>query len=444
MRVSVENMVALQNLKIIIKRKIFLLQKIREYRKQLQFHGKNFPYQVMQYEKKWRYLKKKYGCINIYGIEFVGIGETVPRIFMFLRDKKEHKLPRGFQVVMPVFFKNYQGGIFNKGIFSVFGKHIYFIMDKNISFWTYIFLFHSDEINISQFERYKVREAVRFNINEKNKYPFDNKTVAYASDKMKRMGIKKEYICIHAREAITKKVNFDVYPDTSVCDVKLESFSKACNYMDSQGYQVIRMGKDEEKECKIHGVIDYANQFYDELMDFYLIANCKFLIGCSSGLTVITPYWGRPILLTNQNVFCWASEALPTTGKDLYIPKKFFSKKERRYLNLYEMLNVSHKCDRYTKAYRMERIELIDNTEEEILEATTELNEKLDNTWKETDDEKKCMKKYWEIMSLWKNRHQAFYTDGDRNAKGYEMLFLPICYSYLKRNRYLLEGEEIE
>lgn len=422
----------------------FLLEKISDYKKQLHCQGKFQIYKVLSYEKRWNYLKEKYGDIHIYGIEFVGIGETIPRLYMFLRDKKNHKLSKGLHVVLPTFFDNYCGGIYNKGIFSIFGKYIYFITEKNISFWHYVFLFHSGEIDSSQFGRYRFREAVRFDMSGKKVMPFNDEMIAYAADRMESMGLKKNYICLHAREVSTKTANFGKYPDTSVCDVKLESFAKACDYMSMLGYQAVRMGRDEEKECTIDGVIDYANQFYDELMDFYLIANCKFLIGCSSGLTVITPYWGRPILLTNQNVFCWAAESLPTTGKDLYIPKKYYSKGKGRYLNLYEMLNASHKCDRYTKAYRMERIELIDNTEEEILEATIELNAKLDHTWKETEDEKRCMERYWKIMSLWKSKRKAFYADGNCNAKGYEMLFIPICYSYLKRNRYLLEGEGFE
>ena len=94
-------------------------------------------------------------------------------------------------------------------------------------------------------------------------------------------------------------------------------------------------------------------------MDFYLIANCKFLVGSASGLTSITAFWGRPVLITNLNAFCYGFESLPTTKFDLYIPKKFYSIKDKRYLNLYEMFVISNRCDRYNERFEKEGIQVI-------------------------------------------------------------------------------------
>ena len=213
--------------------------------------------------------------------------------------------------------------------------------------------------------------------------------------------------------------------------------------MQKSGYQVVRLGKDESKECLIEGIIDYANCFYDELMDFYLMANCKFLLGGMAGIIAIASFWGRPILQTNALSFCYGQESLPRTEYDMYVPKKFYSKRENRVLNLYETLNVSYKCDRYNRYFIEEGIEVIDNTEEEILNAIIEMDEKLNHTWIQTEDEIKCMDKYWKIIDLWKNEHKLAYISKKDGGQGREMFPKPICYSYLKENLYLLDVKEL-
>ncbi len=107
-------------------------------------------------------------------------------------------------------------------------------------------------------------------------------------------------------------------------------------------------------------------------------------------------------------------------------------------LNIYEMWEVSLMCDRRSVQFEKEKVELIDNTEEEILKATVEMNEKLDHTWNTTDEEIKCMEKYWQILSIWKNN-----TSKVNGGLGLAMYNRPISYSYLKDNMYLLDVKEM-
>lgn len=424
-------------------KKYFLLKKINDYRNRLQYQRRISLLRIMQYEKKWNHLVYKYAQINIYGIEFVGIGETIPRLFMLIKDNRK-KDKNVYNIVLPTFFPNYNKGVFNNKVFDIFERKIHFITEKNIDFWLYAVTVHSKKINIDDFDKYKWSKAIAYlNKDCKPIIPFQDDIKIYAQKRMRKMGIAGEYICLHARETLTKTNNYSNYVDTSVASVDINSFKQAVAYLNTLGYQLVRMGKDEAKPCKFEGVIDYTNDFYDEVMDFYLIANCKFLIGSPSGLTSVTYYWGRPVLITNLNVLSYGFESHPYTKYDLYIPKKFYSMRENRLLNLYETITLTAKCDRYDKNYKRRGITVIDNTEEEILMATIEMNEKLNHTWVITEEEKECMEKYWQIIDLWKSRHRTVYPRKRSGAEGYTMPPMPICYSYLKENMCLLDVEEI-
>lgn len=422
----------------------FLLKKIDDYGNRCQYESMSLPL-MREYSKRWKRLNRIYDEICIYGIEFVSIGETIPRLFMYLQDKNRRN-KASLHLVLPTFTAYYTSGIVNSRIFDIFGRDIHFVTENMLGFWQYIIILHADKINLDYFDLYKLRDtSYKFNIElGKPLISFNAKMKQYAKEKMQDMGVKGEYICIHAREVSTKKNNFSsLYDDTSILDTDINTFGKACEYINDLDYQIIRMGKDESKECNISGVIDYANCFYDEFMDFYLLANCKFLLAGMAGIVSVAAFWGRPVLQTNAVTICYGQESLPRTKYDMYITKKFFLKKEKRFLNLYEMLRVSYKCNRHTERYKAEGIEVFDNTEEEILKATIEMNEKLNHTWTESEEEKKCTEKYWKVVHFWEEKHSFAYMSQKEGGKGHEMMPCPICYSYLKENMYLLDVEGV-
>lgn len=424
----------------------FLMKKLKEYENILQYHKKWSVFDIKKYEQKWQRLCRKYDQVHIYGIDFMGIGETIPRLFMFMRDKGKRDR-KNLSLVLPIYSVGYYtGGIINSRIFDIYGKQIHFITKKNLGFWEYVTVFHSGRVSIEHFDTYKYRDcSATFLIDVGTPLlSFSSELEQYAKKKMQQMGIRGDYICIHAREVATKTNNFiSAYADTSIIDADINTYNQACRYMQKQHCQLVRIGKDESKKCEIDGVIDYANNFYDELMDFYLVAKCKFLIGGMAGIVAVAPFWGRPALITNALSFCYGKESLPRTEYDLYIPKKFYSKRKKRLLNLYESWDVSFKCDRFNKRFEEEEVEIINNTEEEILNATIEMNERLDHVWIQTEEEKKCMEKYWEIIKLWRSKHKLTYVSRKAGGQGRDMFPYQMCYSYLKENLYLLDVKEL-
>ena len=108
------------------------------------------------------------------------------------------------------------------------------------------------------------------------------------------------------------------------------------------------------------------------------------------------------------------------------------------------MFVISNRCDRYNERFEKEGIQVIGNTEDEILRAIKEMNDKMEGLWEETEYEIICMEKYWKIIDLWKKRHKICLTRKRYGGDGYTMMPMPICYSYIKENMYLLEVEGIK
>lgn len=424
-------------------KRYFLYRKLSRYKEKLQQYRHFDSKKIKAYEKRWKRLNEKYSKIVFHDIQFVSLGETIFRLFNLIEDMNREK-GRVLHVVVPTFFDNYAGGIYNRRIFDLFGKKVYFIKDSNIDFWTYVFYTHTKDVNMEQFNQYVPVRLEPTKINpERLLLPFSKAETAEGEEKLQKMGVSGQFICIHARESGVKAKNFggNAGYNSSCRNCDINTFIKTSQHFAVYGLPSIRLGKYEAQECNQEFIIDYANKFYDEFMDFYLLSRCKFLISCDTGVASICGYWGRPVLLTNMINLCYGAESWPDTGYSMYIPKKFYSKKVKRYLNLYETLDMMEECYIYTSNFIKQGIRLEDNTEDEILAASKELNDRIDGIWRETEEEKKIMEKYWAIMHSWNIKHKTIKIVSDILG-GYRMCISRPCYSFLKNNLYLLDVED--
>lgn len=420
----------------------YYLKKINRYKEKLNQYNRFTWKAVIHYENRWQRMKKKYDQIYLHGIEFISIGETVPRLFNLLEDMNQDK--NGIlHVVLPTFFDWYRGDINNRKIFDIFGKKIYFIKDSNIDLWTYIFYFHLQDINLESFEQYRSARLGRISVDlDRLLLPFSKKEIDYGENKLKEMGVKGDFICLYARESNVKTLHFSKRAgyESRCRNCDITTFYKTGRYFYDRNIQSVRIGKYETRAVNDKNIIDYANRYYDEFMDFYLLSRCRFMIASDGGMTGICGHWGKPILFTNAISLCYGWECWPDTGYDMYIPKKFFSKKKGRYLNLYEMLDIMNECEIYTSNFVRQGIVLEDNTEDEILAAAIELMDRLTHSWEETAEEAAHYEKYWRIMNKWKSEHSYANARKRSGFTGYTMCFNRLSYSYLKNNLYLLDG----
>ena len=81
--------------------------------------------------------------------------------------------------------------------------------------------------------------------------------------------------------------------------------------------------------------------------------------------------------------------------------------------------------------YQNQKLKFIECSQEEIREATMELNDKIDGTYVEDDQEKELQRRYHALLDDWIEKHGYRYS---------YFLHCNISGSFIKKNVFLLEG----
>jgi len=161
-------------------------------------------------------------------------------------------------------------------------------------------------------------------------------------------------------------------------DASIENYIPAVNYLIDQGFYVVRLGDKSMKRIK-----NTPSQFidapfhpnYTDLVDPYFISKSKFFFGCGTGPMELASGFGIPILATDLPII---SQSIVLDKKSLVIYKKLYSRKLKRNLT-YEEILMSPCIEFFDDKYYQEAdIEVVPNTPEEIMLATKEMNERLD------------------------------------------------------------------
>lgn len=246
---------------------------------------------------------------------------------------------------------------------------------------------------------------------------FTRKEINRSEIILEKLGIPrgKKFVCLLVRDSNYLKMaigeGVDYWDYHNIRNSDINHYRKAAWYLAEKGYYVLRMGKFVKESFKIDhpNIIDYANHpLHCDLLDIYLTANCHFIISTSTGLDGISQIFRRPLLfinvlpLTNQLQFWYPCV--------LFIPKKLRNIKMKKILSFKEiekeysgitMLEIQDKL-------KKDGVEIILNTEDEIVEAVYEMESRVDHTWIETEEDKFLQKKFLECypVSMVKEKYE--------------------------------------
>jgi putative glycosyltransferase (TIGR04372 family) len=135
-------------------------------------------------------------------------------------------------------------------------------------------------------------------------------------------------------------------------------------------------------------IIDYAGRYRTDFGDVYLSSKCDFFLGCSSGANVFAYAFERPLAVANFIPI----EINLYSRNGIMIPKNIFIKSENRYMTFKEIRDSKNLLWGYhSENYDLFGLQVIDNTDDEILQLVVEMVKKLNNLWEE-DDECKLLK----------------------------------------------------
>ncbi len=149
---------------------------------------------------------------------------------------------------------------------------------------------------------------------------------------LREMGILEQdwFVCLHVRDG-------GFWGDTkSERNSDVKNCLPAIRDIIAMGGKVVRIGDSNMTRLpEIPGLIEYPfTPFKSELMDLYLIQNCRLYVGTTSGPMDVAHLFQKPNVLLN--IMGWIGVGQRSNG--LFIPKHMFSKKLNRFLSVQEAL----------------------------------------------------------------------------------------------------------
>lgn len=168
-----------------------------------------------------------------------------------------------------------------------------------------------------------------------------------------------------------------------------------------RGYTVVRMGAQVAEAFTVAHpcVIDYAtNGMRSEFMDIYLGKKCEFCVSTGTGWDAV-PAWlfRKPIVYVNYSVIGLA----PTYCENcIFVPKKYRDLQTKSVLSLSEILMRGAGFVTHTDNLTALGIELVENTDKDILDAVLEMVERLNNSWVPHEVDEDLQRRFLELFPV--------------------------------------------
>jgi len=244
---------------------------------------------------------------------------------------------------------------------------------------------------------------------------------------LKSMGINHgaKFICFHSRDSayLASKLPKSDYTYHDYRDSSIQNYVRAIESLHQKFYNSIRIGAiiKEAITTTDSKIVDYASSNHrSDFMDIYLVANCYFFLGTNSGPCALATIFRKPVAFANVAPF---HGLVAYRSLDIFIPKKYWSIKEQRFLTFDEILKSGAANYYESNMFTDAGLTPIENTSEEIRELAIEMDDKLVGVWVQNTEDEMLHKKYNEILV----------------KNGVDPKLSPsISTSFLRRNRSLL------
>ena len=165
-----------------------------------------------------------------------------------------------------------------------------------------------------------------------------------------------------------------------------EEYRKGIEYLCDAGFSVVRIGDPDQVLPVDHAAyFDYASSDYrSESLDLTLAANCHFMVACSSGPVLFAAIFNRPVLGVNMSLPFLFSP----TGRncEIGIQKLMVRGGTGRILPLSEIYANGYHMIRTSAQLRENDLRLLNNSEDELLEAIQEMIAGLEDGFVDNDE----------------------------------------------------------
>lgn len=380
-------------------------------------------------KEKYAEIRRDYDEIRLHSLWGARIGETASQYIFASMDIGQNKRNRILDLFVLYDYKEC-----NSFFIKLMGRHINIVTQGNFLFWRYALLNFPRMGKHSFYNSYNYRDKRIRVFPEDTEHLFelteDEYTIGH--DIATKMGITGDFICFASRDPLYLDTtmpggdfHYHDYRDSSIdlCD-------KAVDYLESIGIQSVHLGK-HVAGTKIENCIKYAENYYNDFMDFYLSNKCKFFLCDCGGINMPALSMGTPVATKNLapiNSEGWG--IMPYDDRSMFIIKKYYHQSEKRYLTIKEILEMEKDFDGTTGYYDKRNIVLEENSREEIAEFVKEMNARIDGVWEDSKEDDIMQKKFQSLMK----------TDIIRNEKiPNACVHMRIATTFLRRNMWLLE-----
>jgi len=352
---------------------------------------------------------KQYNEIRLHNFASDRIGEYIAVYLWFLTDEKRLEREKSGILDLMVVTDCIRH---NSRLTDIFRREINLIDETNLDLWLQILADFPGKIDVGEWEKYLRRYDCEIRIYSKDichYFTLTHDEELEGQRKKAAMGLREgqPFVCIASRDSVYLSTNMP-YTDWNYHNYRDSDINKlgpAADYLKTKGIVTVRMGRDAGKSVEFGNCIDYAKKHYDELMDLVLMRDCKFYVGDPHGLCVVPEAFDSPVALKNvAPLFCVDAAFLPFNPNDVIIFKKYYNKNEKRFLSLKEMAEIDRKANYRTDRYEALGIEVVENSAEEILDLTIEMNARLDGEWVDTEEDIEQQEKYKAIYQESINR----------------------------------------
>ena len=225
---------------------------------------------------------------------------------------------------------------------------------------------------------------------------------------LQSIGLDKDakFVCLNVRDdsflAKTGPIGWHTNRDWSYHnyrDSDIKTYVAAAEAIANMGYTVCRMGAIVKGSLisTQPRVVDYAtNGMRTEFLDIFLGAHCTFAISVGSGWDSVPTIFRRPLMFVNHlPVFNPAGLTLPTVT----YPKILLDNGTGNILNLKNLIDreIAHRAK--SQAYKDAGVEIRDLSSEELVEAVTEMAQRVEGTFVEAPEQKEMQAKLNHILS---------------------------------------------
>ena len=183
-------------------------------------------------------------------------------------------------------------------------------------------------------------------------------------DFLRQMGLGEDdwFVCFHSRDPAHYDWDYMSNRDSSI-----RNYLKAAELVTEKGGYAIRMGAAVAEPLPDTGnpqIIDYPVNFRSHFRDIYLLANCQFFLGNTSGIFSCSMIFDR--LVGMANTISWDLPA--PRSFDPWIPKLIKNSKTNKLLTFNEVTELGFDQIAADDFFRMKELgyEFIENTAEDI------------------------------------------------------------------------------